>query len=416
VSRLLKDWIEGFLKYTEEDEPCELYRKWVAISSIAAALQRKCYHKVGKKIFYPNFYIALVGPSGSRKNTAIDIEKDFLTELGVELAPNITSKEALIKTMADLGKREEVGSPFMSVRDQGFDMPVQPHASLTAIAQELVTFFPSGDSDFPAVLVELFDCLPNFKKRTLMRGDETIENVYLNLIGGIIPQNLKRRLTDEVEAVGLHGRFIFVTSFAPVKRNAYQLTTPEDQKLRRSLIRDLGDILSIAGPFKPTEGWLDKFTPWYELIDINPPPHLPEQQFGPYLSRRGAYIHKLSMISSASRGSNLTLTAHDFDRALATLEEAEKTMPDALSGIGASDTGRLLDDVLIFLKSTDKIGFNSLLRRFMYSITGEELLRIVTTLRDVGKVKMTKVVTEDESGKRKEELIIRYIREGERSN
>ncbi len=39
--RKLNDWIDGFMQYTENSEPPLLFRKWTAISCMAAALQRK---------------------------------------------------------------------------------------------------------------------------------------------------------------------------------------------------------------------------------------------------------------------------------------------------------------------------------------------------------------------------------------
>ena len=39
--RKLPDWLDGFMALTENSEPPVLYRKWVGISAIASALQRK---------------------------------------------------------------------------------------------------------------------------------------------------------------------------------------------------------------------------------------------------------------------------------------------------------------------------------------------------------------------------------------
>jgi len=37
--RKLPDWIDGYLKFTSQDEPRETFRSFTAISTIAAALQ-----------------------------------------------------------------------------------------------------------------------------------------------------------------------------------------------------------------------------------------------------------------------------------------------------------------------------------------------------------------------------------------
>ena len=89
----------------------------------------------------------------------------------------------------------------------------------------------------------------------------------------------------------------------------------------------------------------------------------------------------------------------------------EENMEDAVSGIGATDSGRVLDDVVLYLKATGKVTFTSLLNRFMYQMDNpkEELVRMVSVLQNVGRLKSTAVKTQDG----KEDLLLRYIREGE---
>ena len=53
--RKLSDWLDAFMEYTENSEPPILYRKWVGLSCIAAALMRKVYIEWGTALtWYPN--------------------------------------------------------------------------------------------------------------------------------------------------------------------------------------------------------------------------------------------------------------------------------------------------------------------------------------------------------------------------
>ena len=84
AARKAGDWIESFLKLTENTEPPKLYRKWTAISTLASAMRRKCalnWGNVGN--FYPNMYIILVGPSGARKTTAMRLGEWYLDQTGI---------------------------------------------------------------------------------------------------------------------------------------------------------------------------------------------------------------------------------------------------------------------------------------------------------------------------------------------
>lgn len=416
MSRNLSDWIDSYLEWTSDDEPEEIYRLWSAISGIAACLQRKCYvRKTSRLIFYPNFYIALTGPSGTRKTTAIAPIHEFLTDLGVELAATVTSKEKLI------GALEKLVTKTSSEIDQGesrfdIDQPVFPHASLTAISSELMVFFPQKDEGFVGYLLDLFDCRPDFKYDTYKRGEQVVENVFFNLIGGITFDKLKRRMTDEVIGSGLFGRFILVYAPSIGKLVADPKETRENKKVRALLIDDLREILMLHGQFEPTKDWKALYEDWYENR-INHTKFAGTMLDG-YSERRGSYIHKLSMISSASRGSSKLLTVEDYERSMRWLMTAEDRMLEIAGGLGASEHGLGIDSILHYLRGTTKpVFFSAMLNRFMNQYTREELIRILDTLREVGKIRMTKTRTDktDVMGNPIMEIVIKYIREEPKS-
>ncbi len=99
MARQLDGWLSSYLDYTENTEPPKSYNTWVAISTIAAVLQRKCYISFDLEKLYPNMYIVLVGPASCRKGTALSIGYDFLEKIGIKMAPNACTKEALISRL-----------------------------------------------------------------------------------------------------------------------------------------------------------------------------------------------------------------------------------------------------------------------------------------------------------------------------
>ena len=389
--RKLTDWLDGYLEYTDDDEPCELYRKWTAISTIASALQRKCYHRFDRKTFYANFYLILNGPSGARKSTALELMEELTEEVGIEIAADVTSKEKLLVRLKELGEEKEdtpVNRLLQMPQSRQLGMPVEQHSSLTAIADELTVFFPENDQDFVGYLIKLYDCKKHFKYETKTKGDTHIENVWFNLIGGITPDQLKRKFSQEVVGTGLTGRMIIVSSLKNARRNPLQYDTPKQKKIKIGLVNDLRSMLTLAGPFKADKGWEEAYVPWYKVIDRDF--SFGNETLAPYETRRASYIHKLSMISSASRGSSMKLTEYDFGRAILILEEVEKSMLEAIVGVGASHEGMILDDVNMFIQGVGEIEFSALLERFMYQVRGkEELLGMVLALQEVGNVRVT---------------------------
>ena len=100
MARKLNDWIDSYLEYTKNSEPPDLYKEWVAVSVVASILQRKCSLPWGDITFYPNMYIVLTGPSGkARKSTAMGPGMKLLRDMGVKLAAESITREALIREL-----------------------------------------------------------------------------------------------------------------------------------------------------------------------------------------------------------------------------------------------------------------------------------------------------------------------------
>ena len=128
-SRRLDDWIEAFVRYTDNTEPPESYRRWVAISTMASALQRKCKLEWGSEVFFPNMYIVLVGPPAARKGTAMRTGKDLLDQIGIAVSADESSRQKLVKSLQEMG-----------VADQDDLGRINFHSSMTLYSSELTVF------------------------------------------------------------------------------------------------------------------------------------------------------------------------------------------------------------------------------------------------------------------------------------
>src|SRR6516164_1438064 len=69
-NRHCRSWIERFIDYTSNLEAPEIWRKWSAISMIAATLEQKVWADTGGNL-YPNLYVFLVGQPGMGKSRSI---------------------------------------------------------------------------------------------------------------------------------------------------------------------------------------------------------------------------------------------------------------------------------------------------------------------------------------------------------
>jgi hypothetical protein len=370
AERQLTDWIETYLTLTENSEPSRLYREWVAISVIAAVLQRKCYSDWDKMIF-PNMYIILVGPSGARKGTAMNQGYNFLTQpqFNVKMAAESTTREALIRR---LKKHETTAIP-------GAPMA---HSSLTIYSEEFAVFIGQNNLEFISNLTDWFDCKSPWRYETKTQGEDTVNGIWVNLLGATTPAIIKSVLPQDAIGGGLTSRIIFV--YAPGKEKVvpYPMLTAAEKEIFKVLSSDLEQMSVMAGEFKPTQEFAELYGAWYIEHSKNPPFH--DEKFEGYNERRQLHLRKVAMIMSASRDNSQEMTAVDFHRALALLKRTERLMPKVFSAYGRLDTSGLIDSIMGLLTMKKEMTFKDLLFRYRKDLTREELEEIMTKLSELG--------------------------------
>ena len=366
--RALPDWLDAYMEYTEDSEPPKMFHLWSAISTIASALQRKCYLRWGTLTFYPNMYIVLVAPSGKcRKGTAMDPARDLLDALALPLAAEATTREALIRALRDANSTNF--DP--NTGDQQF------HSSLTIHSKELTVFLGYDNKQLMMDLTDWFDCHNRWTYRTKTQGDDDIIGVWVNLIGATTPELIQTALPPDAIGGGLTSRIIFVFESRKYKTAIYP--EPGDPELYRKIISDLERIHLMAGQFKVTDEFIDIWTQWYPDQEINPP------NLGPnlsgYMERRPTHVMKLSMIMSASRSGDLIITGDDINKAIRIIQATEKKMPQVFSGVGKSQIISILPRIMSYIAEVKSITKPKLMERFLADIDDYMLDRVLKTLQ-----------------------------------
>lgn len=367
------------MKLTENSEPPLLYKKWVGISVLAGCLRRKCVMQWGTIPFYPNMYIVLVGPSGRcRKGTAMSQGYSFLKEMGIAMAAESTTREALIQALK-----------------QSNDTQVDPvtnkmylHASLTIYSQELTVFLGYNNVALMSDLTDWYDCRSSWTYRTKHQGTDEIIGVFVNLIGATTPELLQTALPRDAIGGGLTSRMIFVYETRKHKTVAAPFETDEERELRILLIRDLEKICAMQGEFKVTEGFIDRWTQWYTEYDKGGPP-FDDYRFAGYFERRPNHVMKLSCIMSASRSSSMVVDVQDFDRALHLLEQTEKKMPQTFSGVGKYNQSEMLERIMAHMVVHKETTAGELLYSFRADVSKMDLDTIIMSLEKMGLVSVT---------------------------
>lgn len=370
--RNLPDWLDGFMLLTDNSEPPVLFRKWTAISTIASALQRKVYLQLGLSlVFYPNFYIVLVGPPATGKGTAMRFAQDIIDRVSaIKLSAQATSLQALIRRM----KQTNLTDIDYETGEQMF------HASMTIFSNEFTVFLGYHNQELIAALCDWFDCTNRWSYDTIKRDKEEIIGVWVNLLGGTTADNLQSSLPIEAIGGGLTTRIIFVNEDKRAKLVIFPTATPRELQLQELLIKDLEQIALMSGAFHYTEDALALYSDWCMAAAATPP--FADRKFDGYCGRRRKHLNALAMVLSASRSPEMIIRRGDLERAIAMLTEVEVKMATVFRGIGRSDISVLLNDAITFItnSSTPDIPLFMFARRFEGDVDKMMLDRILFTL------------------------------------
>jgi len=359
------DWIEQYLIFTDNSEAPLVYRKWSAISGIAAALRRKTWITWHDKIF-PNMYIVLVGPSGGRKGTALSQLAPMLEELSINLAAEAITREALIR---ELGKCTD-----NMVTAEG----IYSHSSITIFSPELAVFLGKDNLQLLSDLTDWYDCRNKWTYRTKNQGTDDIPGVWVNLLGATTPSILQNSLPQDAIGGGLTSRIIFVYAPGKDKLVPAPFLTPTDMAVRQALIEDLSTIGELFGQFKFTEGFLSAWIKWYPMHEENPP--FSAEKFGGYCERKPTHLLKLSMILNASRTDDMLITEEDFYRGVEILSATEVHMPDVFSGYGRRESADLIPSIMNLIAAKKIVPLRILMSIFITELTKRQLDEVLEAL------------------------------------
>lgn len=337
--RKLNGWIESFLAYTSNIEAAPIWRKWAAISTIAAVLERKVWTRTNKGDLYPNIYAILVGPPGTGKSITIGAAETFLRELedptgstGLHIAPTSMTMASLVDTLAE-SKR--------SIVRPGLVPPYIEFNALTILADEFSALIHKYDPEMMAGLTKFWDGGIYGQSRRGGQLRVKIQSTCLNLLAGTTPSSLCKFMPEGAWDQGFASRLIMVYSGDRTLADIFDDGEADlaQQADYRDLLHDLRLISFMYGQMRLTDEALQAFREWRGGGEVPVPDH---PKLTHYCSRRTAHLLKLCMVACCSRTNDLAISHRDFEHAKGWLIETELTMPDVfLAGIAGGDSNAI---------------------------------------------------------------------------
>lgn len=388
-----EDWLKSYLEFCSYSEAPDTFHFWTGVSTIAGALRRKVYIDQGYFKWIPNFFVVLVARPGIvQKSTCSGIGMDLLKQVpGITFSPNSVTWQSLIETLAE----STVGVPLKP--GSGPLGPQKPMSAIMIHASEFGVFLKPENTEMIDVLVDLWDGKEeSWEKKTKTMGGDKVENPCINIIAGTTPSWISNNFPEYMIHGGFASRTIFVFGDKKKQRIAYpkKFLPASFEKLRKELVEDLKQIASLVGEYTLTPEALSYGQTWYEehvdaLEQLDP-----DDRMASYLSRKQTQVHKLAMVLSAARRSDLTIGVDELRAAVEIISSNEAVLPQVFSKI-SSDTARGTSRLLELVQHAGRITQTEAYRKLMLHMSFQEFSEAVKGAYGSGKVKVGK----DQSGK-----------------
>ena len=334
--RRCQSWIESFVEQTDNLDAPLIYRRWTAISLIAAALEQKVWIQTSSAL-HPNLYTFIIGHPGVGKSRTIAVGRRIMQKLAeFHLAPISMTFASLVDALA-IAKRTAIT-----------DDPSKPATfnSMYICADELGAFMHKYDNEMIDGLAAFYDTTPYRQTRRGNDLDIKVDSPQINLLAGSTPQNLLSFMPEKAWGQGFSSRIIMVFSDERIIGDDFAPRTP----LRiGDLEHDIKVINSLWGEFHVSEEYRDCINMWRSQGEPPVPNH---PKLTHYITRRKTHLYKLSMVSSVDRGNSLVLLREDFNRAMNWLAEAEFQMPEIFKAGATNVDSQAMDEIIHYVKST----------------------------------------------------------------
>jgi len=234
--RRLPNWLGAYTDYTAHTEAPREFHSWVAISTLAGAIGRRCWIDMGMFKLYPSFYTILVAPPGiATKSTTAAIGMNLLEESeAIPVFQGSITWQAMIDALADTAHVVEIGKKSLQMSE------------LQVFASELGVLFDSNDMSMIDMLVDLWDGKEKFTRRTKGGGVIEVARPYVNFIACTTPS----WLSSYAESYFIEGGFFSRTIFVYAEEKDRLIAYPDqslDKGIQADLIHDLKAISELKG-------------------------------------------------------------------------------------------------------------------------------------------------------------------------
>ena len=344
----MEDFFSAYISYIGRTEVPAIYNRWAAITGLGALLGRQYTFDHGHFHIVPNIYCMLIGSAGTRKGTTIKLMRKLLEGAGYEaFAAERTSKEKFLMDLA--GESTELESPE-SLLDQNLfgETSARSDCEMFIAIDEFNDFIGTNNIEFISMLGNMWDYNGLYKNRIKTGKSVEIYNPTVSIIGGNTPTGFSIAFPVESLGQGFFSRLMLIYGEANGERITFPVrpsaaaTATITERIREIKRRVVGAAKLGTG----AETLFDKiYKSDFKVEDV---------RFGAYSNRRFTHLLKLTLLTSAARGSSC-IEPIDIIYANTILVFAERLMPKALGEFGKAKHADVSHKIIQLAESTHQI-------------------------------------------------------------
>jgi len=373
------NFIEEYLRLTEDLETPTSYLKWGAISCIGAALRDNFYFKfpARQEKIYPNTYILLLGDTSAvRKSNPLNVTRKLLKKLdNTKVVAGAASMQGILK---------ELGST-MNGKPKG--------GSGIMLAKELEAYFVKDPATI-GILTDLYDFHEIYEKILSTQDTIIIRNVCLSLFGGSNEIMMRKLIDQSAVEGGLVGRMLIIEEVERRKNNSgfednQIIITDEHWEPCSKFLNRLKTFTNVELKF--TENARKHYNEWYHSL-----PELQKRvKTGTgFEYRLHTHVLKVATILAASIENFVgTIELEFLESAILECGKLIPTYQKLTLGSGSHQDSPAMGHVVLGIVNSPnhEISHRDLLYKLFGICDTEMLNRIITTLEQAELIKQKSV-------------------------
>lgn len=258
--------------------------------------------------------------------------------------------------------------------------------AMTVCSLEFSDFLGTSENSMVEFLTSIWDCQPDWNYATIGRGEDLLEQPYLTMAAGTTPKWMADNFSEDFMQGGFAAR---CNTIYATKKRFWKVATalsPEQKRMRDSLIADLITISQMSGDMQWTSEALEWYVHWYENV-------LPTEKFDfqqdTYGRRKGLHVIKLAMIVSISQGNTMRITLEHLQVAIGLIDNVIKDMGQVFAGVGENPLSGALMQFQKQLKAEGSMSMVEFTRRFSNQLNLKDQTEILKAVMKMGRAKFT---------------------------